>query len=98
MADKNQQLRSPDDEVLVEQDDNTEEVINVCAFPQKFEISGVRYTLKPGQKVRIHRNYATNRQMQVDRDRIPSAVELMTGGNVLPVSHSKVPKHLKEAK
>ncbi len=77
-----------EDGEVVEQEfkSNQTEVINIAAHPVRFEIDGNRYILKPGQVVTLHNAYALARQLQKNKDPIPSVVEMLTSKMVLAVT------------
>ena len=65
-------------------------MMNISSDTVKFELDSLRYKLKPKETTRIHRNYALPRQMQPDKDPVPSVVELLTGKKVLAMSDPRV--------
>lgn len=75
-----------------DQDDDTEEVINISAFPAKFVVDSTTIVLRPGERIRIHKMYTRKQQMAKDRDPVASAIENMTGSRVVPASDSRAPK------
>lgn len=72
-----------------DEDTNTIECVNISSETIRFEIEKVRYKLGPKDKVVLHKNYATPRIMQQDRDPVPSTIELLTNNKVLPITHPK---------
>lgn len=70
------------------------EVVNIAPQVMKFNIDGVDYELKPKETMKISPSYALPRQMQKDKDPVPSVIELMTGGNVLATSLPKARRAL----
>lgn len=71
-------------------DDNTIEVINISSETLKFELEGMKFSIKPKERIRVHKSYATPRLMQQGRDPVPSAVELLTNHKVLPITDKRV--------
>ncbi len=65
---------------------NQTEVINIASHPVRFEIDGNKYILKPGQVVSLHNSYALAKQLQKNKDPIPSVVEMLTSKMVLAVT------------
>jgi len=74
------------------EDDDTEEVVNISGLPATFVVDNTRYKLPPGGRVRVHKNYARQMKMAKDRDPVASAIELATGGRVVPASDPRAPK------
>lgn len=70
----------------VEFESNQVDVINISSGTVRFEIDGSRYVLKTGQVVSLHKSYALARQIQKNKDPIPSVVELLTSKMVLAVT------------
>lgn len=77
--------------------DNTKEIVNISQNVVKFEIAGTRFVMKPGDRRFIHKNYATARAMQPNRDPVPSTIELLTNKMVLPIDHPKMPENFLSA-
>ena len=76
---------------IIESDDevNTVECVNVSSETIRFEIEKVKYRLGPKDRVVLHKNYATPRVMQPERDPVPSTIELLTNNKVLPITHPR---------
>lgn len=74
----------------IEEDTNTVEVVNISSEIVKIEIDKVKHKLNPKERLTVHKNYATPRLMQQGRDPVPSSIELMTNGKVLPVTDKRV--------
>ncbi len=80
-------LDPEDNEGEIEQfQTNQTEVINISGQNVRFEVDGNRYMLRPGQTVSLHNAYALPRQMQKNKDPIPSVVEMLTSKQVLSVT------------
>jgi hypothetical protein len=71
----------------------SQEVVNISSNVVRFEIEGLRHVLKPGERASIHVNYALPRQFANNRDPIPSAIDLMTGGAVVSVLDKRAMGH-----
>lgn len=74
----------------IDEDENTIEVINISSETMKFEIDGMKIKLAPKERFKIHKNYATPRVMQPERDPVPSTIELLTNKKVLPINDKRV--------
>lgn len=59
----------------------------------RFEIAGRKYRMRAGDVEQLQVGYVAQRQANAQGDPIPSAIELMTGRKVLPVSDPRVPKN-----
>ncbi len=80
-------IENEDGEIVEKEfETNQTEVINIAAHNVRFEIDGNRYILKPGQVVSIHNSYALARQLQKNKDPLPSVVEMLTSKMVLAVT------------
>lgn len=86
----NQTIALDDDE------DDTEEVMNITDLPAKFNIENMRINLKPGECVRLHKAYTQAQKTSDNRDLRASAIHLLTGGRVVPKSHPSFPKTPKQ--
>lgn len=73
---------------------NLVEVVNISAERMTFELDSMIYVLKPKDTAKIHKSYALRRVMQKDRDSVPSVVELLTAGKVLPITHPRARRAL----
>jgi len=80
------------EELIDDPDDDTEEVCNISSMVAKFEIDNTKIKLKPGDRIRIHKQYTRKQQMAKDRDPVASAIENITGGRVVPSSDRRVPR------
>lgn len=74
---------------IIDTDSDAQEVINISSETVKMNIDGMRVTLKQGDRMRVHKNYAFPRQFRPDRDPLPSVVELESGGRVVPTSDKR---------
>jgi hypothetical protein len=75
-----------DDGEIAQFQPNQTEVINISGQNIRFEVDGNRYVLRPGQVVSLHNAYALPRQMQKNKDPIPSVIEMLTAKQVLAVT------------
>jgi hypothetical protein len=75
-------------------------VVNVSGDRRKFSIDhapGVMpdvHDLAPGESVEIPGAYAVRRQTGPGRELLPSIVEMLTGGGVIPATDPKARKYL----
>ena len=75
-------------------------VVNVSGDRRKFQIDsapGVMpdvHELAPGESVEIPGAYAVRRQTGPGRELLPSIVEMLTGGGVIPATDPKARKFL----
>lgn len=81
---------------LIEPDNNVQEVINISSENVKMQIGDMRVTMKPGDRLQVHRNYAFPRQLREGRDPIPSVVELESGGKVVPTTDPRARSMLRQ--
>lgn len=72
--------------IIEDEETNTIECVNISSETMRFEIDKVKYKLGPKEKVQLHKSYAMPRAMQQGRDPVPSAIELLTGSKVLPIT------------
>lgn len=71
------------------EEDDTREVINTADHPVTFRMDGSKIVMKPLEIRRIHKSYATPRQLQPNAPALPSTVEHLTGNKVYPIVHEK---------
>ena len=83
---------------LIEQNDDSQEVVNIAAESVRLNIGGMRVTLKQGDRMRVHKNYAFPRHFRQDRDPLPSVVELESGGRVVPITDKRAQAFLRSQK
>lgn len=79
-------------------DDSDRPVINVSSNTVKFRMHGSKIEMKPGQVRHIPKAYAIPRQLQPNAPALPSTVEHLTGGQVLPADHEKARSHAAAAR
>lgn len=73
----------------------SQEVVNISSNVVRFELDGLRHVLKPGERTNVHTNYALQRRFAENRDPIPSAIDLMTGGAVVSVTDKRALGHVR---
>lgn len=77
-----------------ERDSNVVQVVNTSSEIMRFEIDGVRFKLKHGERAQIHKTHATARAMQPGRDPVPSTIELLTNKWVVPITDPRASSFL----
>lgn len=78
MSEKTKQARS-----------NLVTIYNISGQRATFELDGAIHVLKPRESAKIHEAYTKPRQSVPGRDPVPSIIEMLTDGRVLPETHKK---------
>lgn len=70
------------------------EMVNISPREMKFEVDGVLIRMKPSETRKFNTKYCVPRRLREGGDPVDGVIPMLTGGNVVPVTHEKARSHM----
>jgi hypothetical protein len=74
------------------------EMVHTGGSTMKFPIDGVTVSMKPGEFRKFNSRYCLPRRIREGGDPVDGVIPMLTGGNVVPISHERAQSFVAQRK